>query len=378
MSRPATCRVGHRRPMFEPHDLLLRTSDLVAAAWSPRTISTALARGTLVRIRRGVYCNGSAWTALDDRQRHVLRACAVAEDVAEPVVAERSAAAIWDIPVIGRWPDDVTLLARYRGGGKSEPGVRRTSVGARGAPVVFRSGIPVTSLARTVVDLAAREGFMSGVVAADWSLASGISRDDLRAASRRRSSAYGSAVADAAVEFADAAAESAGESACRAAIFAAGFEVPELQVTFADSTGEMRPDYFWREARITGEFDGKGKYTRGVVTDSDPGDVVWREKKREDRLRRLHPGHVRLLWAHVRDPFALTALLADAGVPRRRTVRLDPGSFRVLARIAGANRARTADGRTPRTHDRRGAPRARVRRRAAPRPRAARRGSTPG
>lgn len=262
----------------------------------------------------------------------MLRVCAVAEDVAEPVVAERSAAAIWDVPVIGRWPDDVTLLARYRGGGKSEPGVRRTSVGARNAPVVYRSGIPVTSLARTVVDLSAREGFQNGVVAADWALAGGLSRDELRSASWNRSSSYGAAVADAVIEFADAAAESAGESAARAAIFAAGFEVPELQVTFVDAVGEMRPDFFWRAARITGEFDGKGKYTRGVVTDDDPSDVVWREKKREDRLRRLHPGHVRLLWSHVRNPFALTALLADAGVPRRRSVRMDPVAFGSIRR----------------------------------------------
>lgn len=313
--------------MFEPRDLLIRTRDLAAAAWTARAISTALSRGSLIRIRRGIYCHGSVWNALDSRQRHVLRACAISEDVAEPVVAERSAAAIWDIPVIGGWPDEVTLLARYRGGGKSEPGVRRTSIGARGAPIVYRFGIPVTSLARTVVDLAAREGLRSGVVAADWALAGGLSRSELREAMAQRTSSYGAAVAGVAIDFADAASESPGESAGRVAIFEAGFEMPELQVVFHDDLGEMRTDYFWRRARITGEFDGKVKYLRGVVTDGDPGDVVWQEKKREDRLRRLHPGHVRLLWQHVRNPLLLASLLSQAGVPRRRYERLDPVRF---------------------------------------------------
>lgn len=310
--------------MNDPADQLIRTADLRESGWSGRQIATAVARGVLVRIRRGVFVHGGLWASLDSRQQHVIRASAVVVDAAEPILTGRSAAAVWGIPVVGGWPDDVMLLARPLSGGKSEPGVRRTSVGFEGAPTELRSGLPVTTLARTVVDLAAREGFEAGVVAADWALAHGCSRAELQRAASSRSSARGAGAAHAAVAFADRRAESVGESCCRVAISRAGFVVPDLQVVFADDQGEMRVDFFWPEHRVVGEFDGKVKYTRDDLTGGDPSEVVWREKLREDRLRAIHPRHVRLVWPHVRDLALLSQVLTQAGIPRRRSVPLAP------------------------------------------------------
>jgi hypothetical protein len=183
-------------------------------------------------------------------------------------------------------------------------------------PIDRRHGMPVTSLARTVVDLAAHLGVEAGVVAADWALANGVTRGELTAAARSRSTRVGAERAARAIDFADARAESAGESAARLAVHIAGFEVPELQVEFVDEMGRMRVDFFWRSARIVGEFDGKMKYTREALTHGDPAQRVWEEKRREDRLRRIHPGHLRITWPEVRDRVALTRLLVAAGVPR--------------------------------------------------------------
>lgn len=304
---------------LRPHDLIFRTAALTESAWTPGMIRRAVARGELVRIRRGAYCHGSVWRGLDARQQHLLRACAVVVDVAEPLLAGRSAAAVWDIPLLGSWPDEVTLLTRHRAGGKSEPGVRRTSIGSERAPAVVQLGLPVTSPARTVVDIAASEGFVAGVVAADWALASGVSREQLRAALATRDSSLGARTAAAAIEFADPAAETAGESAARAVIFQLGFEVPELQFALRDRQGEMRLDFYWRSCRMAGEFDGKVKYTRHEYTGGDPSAVVWREKLREDRVRALTDGVIRILWSHVVNPPQLAAILSAAGVPRRRT-----------------------------------------------------------
>ena len=66
------------------------------------------------------------------------------------------------------------------------------------------------------------------------------------------------------------------------------------------------------------EFDGKTKYTRNEFTKGDPAEVVWREKKREDRLRRQVRTVVRVLTSDVRTPSLLDAKLRDAGIHRGR------------------------------------------------------------
>ncbi|WP_309712373.1 type IV toxin-antitoxin system AbiEi family antitoxin domain-containing protein [Pseudolysinimonas sp.] len=331
--------------------MLIRTAELLVSGQTRESIRRLVRRGDLVRIRRGAYCLGEAWRTLNSRERHIVRAAAVVSDVQDPVLAGRSAAAVWGIPVLDdTWPAEVLLLATYRGGGKSEPGVRRTSVGARNAPITVHQGLPVTSLARTVVDLAATEGFVAGVVAADWALRTGSSRGELLEAVLRRSSAYGQVVARQSVAFADGTAENGGESVARAVIYQLGFEEPELQVVVRDRIGEMRVDFRWRRsdgAWVFGEFDGKQKYTRQEYNSGDPAEVVWREKKREDRLRAIPGSCVRILWSHLANPVELIALLSDAGVPRRGSARLDPvriGSNRAQIQPSGRGGVGRLDG----------------------------------
>ncbi|NEN07122.1 hypothetical protein G3T36_14760 [Diaminobutyricibacter tongyongensis] len=78
-------------------------------------------------------------------------------------------------------------------------------------------------------------------------------------------------------------------------------------------------DFYWRKSNLVGEFDGRVKYTRDEYTGGAPaGDVVWREKKREDALRAATRARViRWTWADAMDPLAMRQLLTAAGVPRR-------------------------------------------------------------
>lgn len=97
-----------------------------------------------------------------------------------------------------------------------------------------------------------------------------------------------------------------------------GFPVPELQVRFSDGQGEMFPDYFWPGPRVAGEFDGKGKYLRPAYgTQLTPGEIVWQEKKRHDRLRKQVSDVVRIVMADVMNPARLCEMLLDAGLQRR-------------------------------------------------------------
>src|SRR5690606_34850230 len=86
-----------------------------------------------------------------------------------------------------------------------------------------------------------------------------------------------------AIEFASELSDSVGESLARVAIHEAGFEPPQLQVELRDAEGVLRPDFLW-PGIAAGEFDGRVKYTRQEYHHGDPADVVWREKRREDRL----------------------------------------------------------------------------------------------
>jgi len=307
--------------MLEPRDLLRRTADLAESGWSPRAIRSAVARGHLTRLRRGWYVDTEVWRDCDERRRHVLRMSAADGDQVDAVFAGRSAAAAWGIPLFDPWPSDVLLLDRQRGGGASEPGVRRTVIVAKDAPIVRHRGFRVTSLARTVVDLAAREGAGTGLVAADWALAGGLSARKIAKTAHERRSAYGRAAIQTTLSLMDGRSESPGESAARFAIHELGFAVPELQAGVADG---IRVDFLWREAGVVGEFDGMVKYVREEFTGGDPARVLWREKRREDRIRALGLRVVRIVFDDLRVPQRLAAELRRAGVPRRRTVRSEP------------------------------------------------------
>jgi hypothetical protein len=112
--------------------------------------------------------------------------------------------------------------------------------------------------------------------------------------------------------------ESPGETRTRVLIHRLGFAPPVLQVRFVDEYGEMFPDFFWPDVEVALEFDGKVKYTRGEFTGGDPSGVVWREKLREDRLRRQIRRVERATFADITHPARLERILHAAGVPRVR------------------------------------------------------------
>ncbi|HWR84699.1 MAG TPA: hypothetical protein VN200_01765 [Rhodoglobus sp.] len=296
---------------------LLATGMLLGVGLTHESIRSRVRSGALVRVRRGWYCPGPIWSGLDGRLRHLVLARAVSQDVADCVLGGRSAAALWDLPVLGAGPDAVTLLTAYRGGGRSEPGVRRTTTGSVGAPIEIVGGLRTISLPRTVVDIAAAEGFVAGVVAADAALRRGVSRSDLWMALEQRSSRHGARMVAAVIAFVDARAESPGESAARASMYMLGFQVPELQVCKRDEEGEMWLDFEWPSVGAGGEFDGDIKYVRPDLHQGSPERVVLREKRREDRLRRQLRTVVRIVWADLRDPVRLTRILDEAGIPRQ-------------------------------------------------------------
>jgi predicted transcriptional regulator of viral defense system len=287
----------------------------------PRSLIRDTERGLLVRIRRGAYIPTANWNAASPREQHLLRIRAVLAAASRPIaIAGVSAAAVWGMPIGRPWPDEVTVLDEWRGGGRLEPGVRRTSAGFRTAGIIQLDGIPVTNLARTALDVARGADFVDAVGSVDWALwrrnPRAVTKEDLMQDLDRLESRRGLRRMSRSVEFATDLSGSYGESKCRVVIHLLGFPEPELQYEFRDAQGSIYPDFTWPELRKLAEFDGKTKYTRAEFTGGDPGETVWREKKREDRLRRMDLRVTRILTSDVEHPERLARLLDELGVPR--------------------------------------------------------------
>lgn len=282
-------------------------------------------RGLLVKLRRGTFVEREKWETADPRERHILRIRSVLAAARRPVVvAGHSAAALWGMPIGGEWPSEVTVLDEWRGGGRSEPGVRRTAAGHRTARSVELDGIRTTDLARTAIDIARSCPAEVALGSVDWALwrrnPAAVTSGDLSAELDSLASRSNRRRVERVIAQATSLSDSYGESCARIAIHRLGFAPPELQAEFSDAEGTMSVDFRWADAGVVVEFDGKQKYTRDEFTAGDPGEVVWREKKREDRLRRLGLTVVRVLWSDLRNPELLARRLADAGVPRDRAL----------------------------------------------------------
>ena len=174
-------------------------------------------------------------------------------------------------------------------------------------------GWPATDLARTVVDLARSMPFEQGVAAADRALALGATVLELEAAMVRAGGLRGAGVARRVVAFADGRSESVGESLSRVLLADLGLMPEDLQHRVMDGPRLAgRVDFAWPSLRVIGEFDGRVKYGRLLEADEDGGDAVFREKRREDRLRELGWEVVRWVWGDLAHPEVVAERLRRA------------------------------------------------------------------
>lgn len=298
-------------------DGLVHARDVVRVDVAHRELVRAVARGVLVRLRQGVYIRRELWLTSSSLEQHLFRIRAASTAATHPLVfARESAAALWGIPLV-EFPKEVVVLEQWKGGGRSEPGVRRTARGALTATSIMHDGFTSTTLARTVLDITRSLPFQKAVPILDWTLSatspSAIAKADLLAeAELVKCSPAGWR----AIDFSTPLSGSWGESDCRAAIHLLGYPTPQLQYRFVDSQGEMFTDFYFDRDDAAAEFDGKVKYTLDKYTKGDPAEVVWREKKREDRLRRQVRTVIRIVTEDVRDPRLLDQKLREAGVRR--------------------------------------------------------------
>lgn len=287
----------------------------------------AAQRGELVRLSPGTYVRAAEWGALgvDERYRMVV-AAALARLHRDDVLSHWSAAALWRLPVIGAWPSTVHVTAPVETARRSTTVLVRHRRDRVDAPAEV-DGMPVTSLAETVLDMARIASFPVAVAMGDAALRrheqpismggeSGVSRPELERVFGAADVRRGRARARRVLEVIDPRADRPGESLSRATMIALGVPTPERQHRIISSSGKVfYLDFFWPEQNVGADFDGRIKYLdpafRGGRTAEQ---VVYDEKVREDEVRLELDGYGRWDWTVAGSPALMAERLRRIGL----------------------------------------------------------------
>jgi hypothetical protein len=293
------------------------------AGFSDDEIRAHLRAGVWRRIRRGAYADAVVWDSLDAAGRHVLRCRAVVASLDPPVVLSHwSAAVALGLPV---WAVDLNLVHVTRPGPHSrarrEAGVVHHVAHLDADEVVIADGLRVTRADRTVVDVARAAGFEPGVVTADAALHRRLTTPDaLLARAIALQDWPGGRVCGRVVAFADGTSESVGESRTRVLFRTHGLPTPELQVEIRDGGALVARVDFLLDDCLVGEFDGRVKYRLDGLVGGQLEDVLWMEKRRQDRIVGLGYEVERAVWGDLDRP-AATARRFWAALERARARR---------------------------------------------------------
>jgi hypothetical protein len=291
-----------------------------------RALHRGVNRGEIVRLRRGVYADAGQWSSATHARRYASLLVAAAETrLFTPVFSHISAAFIWGLPIIGGWPQEAHFMATGQRGVHSKNGVVWHHDKIFADDITEFHGLLVTTLERTLLDVAKTMSFESAVATLDHGTKDtvtlpdnrtvpGVRKDQLLERLRREGPRRGSAIARRALEFSDSRSGSPGESLSRVNIRRLGFPAPRLQTAIHRAGGGTDyPDFEWDD--VFGEFDGYAKYTRDEYTHGrDIAEIVWEEKLREDRLRATGKRVCRWTWDVARSPSLLAARLRSAGL----------------------------------------------------------------
>ncbi len=251
----------------------IRTAaELKAAGKSPAQIGRLVRQGNLVRLRYGVYASGDMVRQVRGRadgNRLLYVAAALAATDPGAIASHESAACIHGIDLISgtdtarKAQISLTVPPGRNRTGRGDLHVHSALLPAAHVTEVY--GMPVTTPARTVIDLARSLDFRAGVVAADSALHRKlVTKAELESVRADCSRWPGAARAAEVVAFADALSESVLESLARVVFRDCGLPPPELQVWVGGAEVVGRADFLWRRFRTVAEVDGRMKYANSV------------------------------------------------------------------------------------------------------------------
>ncbi len=229
----------------------------------------------LHKVGRGVYTIERPASPL---QVHYFRAVAALRRQPGRTAAHVSAAVIHQLPL---FRPDLEMVHLF--------GAESSRLGKRGTALVHRpiwgpsmtvDGVPVTTVAQTIVDCARTQSRETAVVMADSALHLKLTTvAELREAAARVANLKGASRARSVVELADGRAESVGETRARLICLDAGIGVtPQVEVRDDDGLVITRLDLKVDGYCLGLAFDGRGKYHEYLKPGELPDQKYWEEK----------------------------------------------------------------------------------------------------
>ncbi|MDX6324376.1 MAG: hypothetical protein QOK15_730 [Nocardioidaceae bacterium] len=300
------------RQIAEREAVFLRR-EVLASGLDDRFIRRAVRSGRWVKVRHGAYTFGDAWRTADEAGRLVTLTRAVMRETAGDVAASHHSGSalhgmeLWDVPF-----DQAHLTRLDAGAGRSQSDVVHHEGVCSADDLVELHGVPVVRPARAALESSLLAGVERGLVTADSGLHRGLfQRQELLDQHEAMAQWPGSQPLHLVTRLADGRSESVGESRSRYLFWSQGLPMPELQFEVRDGHRLVGvADFAWPEHRLLGEFDGRVKYGRLLREGEEPGDAVFREKKREDLLRRLTGwSMVRFTWEDLYRPRQTSAVV---------------------------------------------------------------------
>lgn len=308
---------------------LLHAAEIDAMGVSSRRLKAAIVAGTLVRVRPGVYARVSEWKGAKPEAQAVARAEALALiSSTPPVYSHETAAAAHGLPLYRPDPHRVHVIVPAGRPGAADGVIRHRGELAED-DVVQIDGLRVTSLARTIADVARTATIEQSVTVADAAMrkqfvpgpgkydADGAEAFRNLALELVRRSAHGQTRARRALAFADGRAQLPGESISRLRLRELGFRHVDLQVPVPGPPGRMfYVDFGLELEKAFGEFDGAIKYVDGQLVDGrTSSEVLDEEKQREDWIRgTTDRRYARWGWPHLRTAVDLGERLMAFGI----------------------------------------------------------------
>lgn len=265
-------------------DEIRLTRDFLAEGLTSEDLRRAARAGRLQRVRRGAYATPDR---LSPRDAHLRLALTVAAQRTHVVLSHVTAAAAWGLPVDSRSLGRVWVTRLSAGHGRLSQDVVEVAAPLAADALAVYEGVPMTGVARTVLDVARAAPFEWGVAAADAALHQGLcSRDDLAALVDEARGWRGVARARAVLAFANQLAESPLESISRVQFARMSLPMPAIQMPILlDGRFVARCDFGWEEQRLVGEADGLDKYSTLLPAGTSPREAIAAEKAREGKIR---------------------------------------------------------------------------------------------
>jgi hypothetical protein len=288
--------------------------EAIEAGYKDKQVQAMRRSGRWRRVRHGAYCFADTWALLTPAQRHLTLAHAVRRTTPGSVVFSHTTALV--AHGIDVWGADLGVAHVTRldtGASRVVADVRQHVAKCTDEEVTEAHGLLVTTPARATLEAGTILDTQSALTSFDSAVWQGLCTiAELKELFEKFANHWpGSRHLHVALRLATGKSETVGESRSMYLFWLQHLPAPEQQWEIkVDGKVVAIIDFAWPQFNLFGEFDGKGKYLRPYRPGEDPGEVVFREKTREDLVRRLTGFvFVRIIWADLYHPARTAAYI---------------------------------------------------------------------